>query len=309
MSIFDNIRDPKDRLALASTSIAAREAHYDWQADRVEQRELSNGASREALQTTREKLTDWCCENMPEFLEFLNTIGQVLHPKEQEALKLVVEWNKARKTTPEALLEHVLGPQVLVCCLRCIRIQELNRFLMRGGHFDWVGPAPKPSEEKVRQAFVSQGQMLSSFKATLRGFRDRSVLLPPPVGPFATIVEALGNDALIPTEEAAEPAYPTAFLAEHTMWLRQHGLRIFPAIRGRLDALEHLDLSYNQIRVLPEEIGRLVNLTSLDFSHNQIRALPEEIEGLVNLRSLNFSYNQISALPAVLGGPYRARVS
>jgi Leucine-rich repeat (LRR) protein len=91
--------------------------------------------------------------------------------------------------------------------------------------------------------------------------------------------------------------------------------------QARLDRVDKLDLSSNQLTYLPESIGNLTNLTwlklggntydrdelgnrtdELDWAlFNKIKILPESIGNLNKLTSLNVSSNQLTTLPESIG--------
>lgn len=76
--------------------------------------------------------------------------------------------------------------------------------------------------------------------------------------------------------------------------LRRKGLKgIISRSLGRLDALEVLDLSYNQFEGgLPAELSNLQQLGFLDVSHNKLSgSVVEAFSGLKNIQTLNISGN------------------
>jgi leucine-rich repeat protein SHOC2 len=91
--------------------------------------------------------------------------------------------------------------------------------------------------------------------------------------------------------------------------------------QARLDRVDKLDLSSNQLTYLPESIGNLTNLTWLKLGgntydrdelgsrtdesdwalFNKIKILPESISNLTQLTSLNLGSNQLTTLPESIG--------
>merc|ERR1712190_480274 len=84
---------------------------------------------------------------------------------------------------------------------------------------------------------------------------------------------------------------------ETTVMLMGRNLLTFPDSIVKLTALEHLDLSENQIVEIPVEIGKLTALEELDLSNNQIVEIPVEIGKLTALEYLYLSNNQIVEIP------------
>jgi len=69
-----------------------------------------------------------------------------------------------------------------------------------------------------------------------------------------------------------------------------------------LEALEHLDLTGNNLTVLPSFIGKLANLKVLVWKQNELRKLPKGLFTLSNqLRKLDLSCNQINSIPNQFG--------
>ncbi len=91
--------------------------------------------------------------------------------------------------------------------------------------------------------------------------------------------------------------------------------------RARIDRLDKLDLSCNQLTHIPESIGNLTDLTwlklggnksdrdefgsrtdELDWAlFNKIKIIPESIGNLTKLTSLNLGSNQLTTLPDSIG--------
>ncbi|KAG4079290.1 hypothetical protein HA402_007982 [Bradysia odoriphaga] len=59
-------------------------------------------------------------------------------------------------------------------------------------------------------------------------------------------------------------------------------------------AVEHLDLSNNNLLQLPREIGELHNLLTLNVSGNKLMSVPHQIASLTNLKQLNLIGNDFS---------------
>lgn len=85
-----------------------------------------------------------------------------------------------------------------------------------------------------------------------------------------------------------------------------------PAALGELTALQHLDLSGNDLAgvELPAELGQLAALQTLDLSDNALAGpIPAELGALGRLRSLNLSNNALSGpLPPQLGALTRLQI-
>ena len=70
---------------------------------------------------------------------------------------------------------------------------------------------------------------------------------------------------------------------------------------SRLQCLQHLDLSRNQLTYLPAALCQLSQLQSLVVNNNKLVSLPEEIGELTNLMQLDVSCNEIAHLPVQIG--------
>src|SRR6185436_6844129 len=66
---------------------------------------------------------------------------------------------------------------------------------------------------------------------------------------------------------------------------------------GRLQSLDHLDVSGNLLTSLPGSLCDLRKLTSLAAHRNRIGHLPARLNTLSQLVSVDFSYNRISTFP------------
>lgn len=73
-----------------------------------------------------------------------------------------------------------------------------------------------------------------------------------------------------------------------------------PAAIGRLSALKHLSLGFNQLTNVTPEIGRLTSLETLALHKNQLKSVPDELGNLQSLKMLDLRLNQLSSLPASL---------
>ena len=77
--------------------------------------------------------------------------------------------------------------------------------------------------------------------------------------------------------------------------------RSIPDCVSRLQCLQHLDLSRNQLTYLPAALCQLSQLQSLVVNNNKLVSLPEEIGELTNLMQLDVSCNEIAHLPVQIG--------
>ncbi len=75
------------------------------------------------------------------------------------------------------------------------------------------------------------------------------------------------------------------------------GLTEFPTVIQHLNALEILDLSWNEITAVPSWIGQLAALKTLFIVKNRLQNLPEEFHLLKNLESLWLQLNQLKTIP------------
>ena len=73
-----------------------------------------------------------------------------------------------------------------------------------------------------------------------------------------------------------------------------------PAELGRMSALRHLDLNYNQLTSVPAEIGQLTSLKELWLSENKLTSLPAEMGQLTSLTYLNLRDNQLTSVPTAV---------
>lgn len=76
-------------------------------------------------------------------------------------------------------------------------------------------------------------------------------------------------------------------------------LKELPPTITRMQTLEDLDLSNNQLRLLPDNFF-LFSLISLNLSHNQLDYIPKSIARCTRLKSLNLSKNHLTCLPSDL---------
>ena len=80
------------------------------------------------------------------------------------------------------------------------------------------------------------------------------------------------------------------------------GLTKFPSDVLSETNTQALDLSHNTLTgAMPAEIRRLQNLEVLDISDNDMTGLPAELGQLKKLRILNASDNQLTGIPRELG--------
>ena len=66
---------------------------------------------------------------------------------------------------------------------------------------------------------------------------------------------------------------------------------------GRMDMLESLDISHNDMKFLPSGLGFLTKCTKLVASHNRLEELPEEMGFLRSVQMLDFSHNLLKSTP------------
>jgi leucine-rich repeat protein SHOC2 len=83
--------------------------------------------------------------------------------------------------------------------------------------------------------------------------------------------------------------------------LQQNRLKGLPASMAGLDAIEELDLSYNELESLPDELGQLKRLKLFDLQGNRLRTLPRTVGQLTALLRLTLHENQLTALPDSIG--------
>jgi Leucine-rich repeat (LRR) protein len=74
-------------------------------------------------------------------------------------------------------------------------------------------------------------------------------------------------------------------------------LSVFSEDLGRLDMLEYLDVSHNELTSLPSGIGFLTKCTKLIVSHNKLDELPAEIGFLRSSQMMDFSHNVLKETP------------
>ena len=74
-----------------------------------------------------------------------------------------------------------------------------------------------------------------------------------------------------------------------------------PAELGRMSALRHLDLNYNQLTSVPAEIGQLTSLVTSWLNGNLLTSLPTEIGQLTSLKDLSLYGNRLTSVPADIG--------
>ncbi|MDE3055869.1 MAG: leucine-rich repeat domain-containing protein, partial [Verrucomicrobiota bacterium] len=93
--------------------------------------------------------------------------------------------------------------------------------------------------------------------------------------------------------EAAERIRNCFYRGETSLELGFLGLKTLPPVLDKLENLQELSLSYNQLTAfaVPSE---LVNLQRLDLYNNQLTAFSVPSE-LVNLQTLSLSHNQLTA--------------
>ena len=70
----------------------------------------------------------------------------------------------------------------------------------------------------------------------------------------------------------------------------------------RMETLQVLDLSQNNLREIPKEVGNLINLRELRIDICHLKNIPKELANLTNLHRIETT-NQIR-MPTVATGPY-----
>lgn len=130
---------------------------------------------------------------------------------------------------------------------------------------------------------------------------------------FQAITEGFLSQHLGGRLEAVEHDLPGANLEVRSLGEGMKSLRSFwnamIAIReAERQGWSWLDLSAWGLTVLPPEIGRVQTLERLYLSHNQLRSLPDELTALSRLEELHVNDNQIAALPAGIGELGKLRV-
>jgi len=78
-------------------------------------------------------------------------------------------------------------------------------------------------------------------------------------------------------------------------------LQRLPPELYKLEHLEHMEVSHNQLTEIPAGITQLKNLRYLNVSYNQLVQLPTEISQLKNLKQLHVDHNQLTELPPQIG--------
>uniref|UniRef100_A0A183BC96 Leucine rich repeat containing 47 n=1 Tax=Echinostoma caproni TaxID=27848 RepID=A0A183BC96_9TREM len=81
--------------------------------------------------------------------------------------------------------------------------------------------------------------------------------------------------------------------------LSGNNLKQIPSV-GKLQALQELLASKNNLENLPDGIQSLSALAVLDCSHNQLSALPDDLHNVNNLKTADFSDNMLPLLPTSL---------
>lgn len=104
------------------------------------------------------------------------------------------------------------------------------------------------------------------------------------------------------TAAAAKAARGPACISGDLKFMNLAGNQLLqlPAGICMLTALQHLDLSHNQLRILPEDgsIWMLTKLTALQLSHNHLKKLPVGMSNLQRLVELDLSGNHLPATAA-----------
>lgn len=101
--------------------------------------------------------------------------------------------------------------------------------------------------------------------------------------------ESVNSDGEIPT-------------GKNTKSLADSGLETVPQSTFEDDSITVLDVSGNNLTgALPGEIRKLENLEILDASDNDLTGIPSELGQLSKLRVANFANNDISGLPMEIG--------
>jgi len=77
----------------------------------------------------------------------------------------------------------------------------------------------------------------------------------------------------------------------------------FPSCLLKLENLEILRMSNNQITTLPADISLLSKLQVLAMDRNQLTRIPSELQDLTELKTLLLRHNQIRELPDGVPGP------
>lgn len=105
------------------------------------------------------------------------------------------------------------------------------------------------------------------------------------------------------TLKMAKKAIRMTLEGRRRLTLTNMGLTVFPKCLLKLNNVDELDLSRNQIEKLPNDIGNILSLKWLDLHSNRLECVPETIGQLANLTYLNLSNNCINAasLPTTLG--------
>lgn len=70
-----------------------------------------------------------------------------------------------------------------------------------------------------------------------------------------------------------------------------------PAAIGKLESLDELYLSYNELETLPDEIKKLQDLEKLHLRDNKLKKLPKSMEKLRKLELLDLRNNELKDLP------------
>ncbi|MBD3350782.1 MAG: leucine-rich repeat protein [Candidatus Lokiarchaeota archaeon] len=83
--------------------------------------------------------------------------------------------------------------------------------------------------------------------------------------------------------------------------LTNNNLKTLPKSIGELTSLKKIEVYGNHLETIPSTIGNLHSLEDLDIHFNKITEIPKEICNLTEVKEINISANKIESLPDAIG--------